>query len=191
MTTTYVKCQHTQGTRAQECVLVLVDDRMACVPIAPARNAVGEIALGVAMTAVGVISVRDSTVELHGIETPADLDALVARSGGFLVGPDWTYRTRLPIIGTMILRGNENITATHVPAVMLARLTPNRAPLSTKPVKVVCGIGAGILAIAGITYLATDSLELLFGIGFWGVLMIGTALFLWLRYRNTTFGLTP
>jgi hypothetical protein len=184
--TTYVRCRHTKDNRMQECVLVLVADRMACVPIAPSENVVGTIAAGLAMTAVGMIVVRDTAIDVSRLETLADLDAALAGSGGFIVGADWTYRTRVPIIGTMLMRGNENITTrNHVPDEMLARLVLNRAPPSSKVVMVVCGIGTAVLAAAGIVYLATGSLALLIGIGFYGVLIVAIALYTWLRLRKT------
>jgi hypothetical protein len=187
MTTTYVKCTHTRGNRIQECVLVLTDDRMACLPIGPAQNAAAKIAGGIAMAAAGLVTIRLDTmvIEPRQLATVEQLDAAVRGAGGFYVGADWTYRTRVPVIGTMLKHGDEVLTTRErVPAPILAKLTPDRAPLSAKVVKIVCGIGAGILAIAAIVYLATGSLEALFGIGFWGVLIIGAALYAWIRVRR-------
>lgn len=187
MMATYVKCTHTKGNRVQECILVRVADRMACIPIAPAQNLVGQIAGGLAMGAVGLVTIRlgSKVVDVSQLASAEDLDAAIAGSGGFQLGADWLYRTRVPMIGTMIMRGNEGITTRErVPAEMLAMLTPNRAPGSSKVVKIVCAIGAGILAIAGIVFLATGSVELLVGIGFWGILMIATSLYAWIRLRK-------
>jgi hypothetical protein len=185
--TAHVKCTHTKGNRTQECVLVLVADRLACIPIAPSENALAKIAGGLAWTAVGVITIRlgERTLDFSDLATVEELDALVVASGGFHLGADWLYRTNIPVIGTMLTHGNENITTREkVPAAMFALLTPNRIPPSPKVVIIMCGIGAAIIAAATISYVATGSLELLFGIGFWGVLIIGTALFAWLRLRR-------
>ena len=182
----YVKCAHGKGTRTQECLLVLVADRMACIPIAPAENVVGKIAAGLAMTAVGGVELRlgKRVIDARNLATAEDLDAAVAASGGFYLGAEWTYRTRIPVIGTMLMHGKETITTRDpVSPEMFARLTPNRAPPSAKVVKVVCAIGAGILAIATIVYLATGQIEMLFGIGFWGVLLIATSLYAWHRLK--------
>jgi len=186
---TYVKCTHTKRNRVQECLLVLVADRMACIPVAPAENAIGKIAAGLAMTAVGLIKIRlgSTEVDVDQLVTADHLAAAIDGSGGFYVGADWTYRTRIPVIGTMLMHGDETITTRErVPAEMFAKLTINRAPLSSKVVKVVVGIGTVIVAAAVITYLATGSLELLFGIGFWGILLIATSLYAWLRLRRTS-----
>lgn len=188
MTATYVTCTHTKGNRVQECLLVLVADRMACIPIAPAENAVGKIAAGLAMTAVGLVTIRLGNTELDvtQLATAEQLAAALDSSGGFYLGADWTYRTRIPVIGTMLMHGDETITTRkRVPAEMFAKLTLSRAPLSSKVVKVVVGIGTVIIAAAVITYLATGSFELLFGIGFWGLLLIATSLYTWLRLRRT------
>ncbi len=188
MTATYVKCTHTKANRVQECILVLAADRMACIPIAPAANAVGKIAAGLVMAAVGVITVRlgGTVIDASQLATAEELDAAIDGSGGFYVGADWTYRTRVPVIGTMLMHDKETITTRdQMPAEMLAKLTPNRAPLSSKPVKVFCLIGTAVLVAAGITYFATESLELLFGIGFWGVLIIAASLYAWVRSRRT------
>lgn len=183
----YVKCTHNRGNRVQECVLVQAGDRLACLPIAPSENAIGKIAAGLARTAVGIVTVRlgTQTIDASGLRTPGDLDAAVAGSGGFHVGADWTYRTRVPVIGTMLLHGDETITTREpVPAQMLALLTPHRAPPSPKVVWIACGIGGAILAVAGVVYTATGSLEALFGIGFWGVVPIAASLFAWIRLRG-------
>jgi len=185
--TAHVKCTHTKGQRIQECLLVLVDDRLACIPIAPSENALAKIAGGIAMTALGVFTFRlgERTLDLSELATVEELDAVVAASGGFHLGADWLYRTNIPMIGTMLTHGNENITTrAQVPGAMLALLTPNRAAPSSKVVVVFCAIGGAILAAATISYLATGSLELLFGIGFWGLLIIGAAVFAWLRLRR-------
>lgn len=189
MAATYVKCTHTKGNRVQECLLVLVADRMACIPVGPAENAVGKIAAGLAMTAVGLIKIRlgSTEVDVEQLVTADQLAAAIDGSGGFYVGPDWTYRTHLPVIGTMLMHGGDTITTRErVPAEMFAKLTINRAPLSSKGVKVVVGIGTVIVAAAVITYVATGSLELLFGIGFWGILLIATSLYAWVRLRRTS-----
>ena len=180
----YVKCTHTKSNRVQECVLVLVADRLACIPIAPAENAVGKIAGGIAMTAVGLVKLRLGTtmIDVADLSTADD----VAAAGGFFLDAQWTYRTGVPVIGTMLMHGTDVITTRErVPAEMLALLTPNRAPPSAKIVKVFCAVGAAILAAATITYLATGSFELLFGIGFWGVLIIGTSLFAWIKVSRS------
>jgi hypothetical protein len=180
----HVRCTHTKGNRVQECVLVRVADRMACIPIAPAENAVGKLAGGIAQAAAGLVTVRlgRTTIEVAHLETAEDLDAVVEGSNGFYLGPAWTYRTGLPVIGTMLVHGDEVITTRdRVPAEMLAKLTPGRAPRSARPVKIACGIGAAILAVATIAYLATGSLEVLLGIGFWGILVIATSLYAWKR----------
>ncbi len=187
MATTYVKCMHTKGTRMQECILVLVADRMACIPIAPSQNAIGKLAAGLALTAVGVITFRigERTVDVSQLATADELDAAVKSSGGFHVEADWLYRTGIPMMGTMIMRGNENLTTRdEFPREMLARLTPNRTPVSSKGVKIICAVGAAIIVAATIAFLATGSFNLLFGIGFWGVVIIGAALYAWLRLRN-------
>ena len=187
MTATYVKCTHTKGNRVQECLLVLVADRMACIPIAPAENAIGKIVAGLAMTAVGVFTIRlgGTALDVSQFETTEHLAAAVDSSGGFYVGTDWTYRTRVPVIGTMLMHVDETITTRErLPAEVFAKLTLSRAPLSSKVVKVVVGIGTVIVAAAVITYLATGSLELLFGIGFWGILLIAASLYTWLRVRQ-------
>lgn len=187
MTATYVKCTHTKGNRVQECIIVLVAGRIGCIPIAPAENAVGKIAGGLAMTAAGVVEVRlgRRVIDASHLATAEDLDAAIAEASGFLLGAEWLYRTNVPVIGTMLMNGKEVITTRErVPAEMLAMLTPNREPPSSKVVKIVCGIGGAILAVAGIVFVATGSLEVLFGIGFWGLLLIGTSLFAWLRLRR-------
>jgi len=184
----YLRCTHTKGNRVQECILVLVADRMGCIPIAAAENAVGKIASGLAMTAVGMIEVRlgKTSIDASHLATAEDLDAAIDASGGFHLGADWMYRTRIPGIGTMLMHGNEVITTREqVPPEIFAKLTPNTAPGSTKPVKVACAIGAGVLVIAGIAYLATGNLEVLFGIGFWGVLIIAASLGGWWLVRRT------
>ncbi|HSD90082.1 MAG TPA: hypothetical protein VLB44_21270 [Kofleriaceae bacterium] len=173
----------------QECILVLVADRMACIPIAPAENAVGKIAAGLAMTAVGVVEIPlgSKKIDVSQLATAEHLAAAIDGSGGFYVGADWTYRTRIPVIGTMLMHGDQTITTRErVPAEMFAKLTLSRAPMSSKAVKVVVGIGTAIVAAAVITYLATGSLEVLFGIGFWGILLIATSLYAWLRLRRTS-----
>lgn len=71
VTTTYVKCTHTRGNRVQECILVLVADRLACIPIAPAENAVGKIVGGLAMTAVGLITRAPRARAFAASPTPA------------------------------------------------------------------------------------------------------------------------
>lgn len=185
--TATVKCTHTKGNRLQECILVLVADRMACIPIARAENAVGKIAAGLAMAAVGVVEVRVGTtmIDASRLASTEDLEAAVAGSGGFHVGGDWTYRTRVPVIGTMLMHREETITTREqVPEEMLALLTPNRAPVSSKAVKIACALGAAILTAAVIVFLATGSLEALFGIGFWGILPIATSLYAWVRLRR-------
>ncbi|MDQ3338359.1 MAG: hypothetical protein M4D80_24600 [Myxococcota bacterium] len=189
MAATYVKCTHTKGNRVQECIIVLVADRMALIPIGPSENAVGKIAGGLALTAVGVITIRlgSKTIDASQLATAEDLDAAIAASGGFDLGADWLYRTRVPIIGTMLMNGKEVITTRErVPAEMFARLTPNRTPPSAKVAKIVCAIGAAIIAVAVMVFFATDSIEALFGIGFWGLLLIGTSLFAWLRLRRVS-----
>jgi hypothetical protein len=183
----YVKCTHTKGNRIQECILVLVADQMACIAIAPAQNAVAKLAAGIAMTAVGVVTLRlgNREIDASQLATADDVDAAIKGLGGFYLDAAWTYRTGIPVIGTMLMHGNENITTRErVPAEMFAKLTLSRAPLSPKVVKVVVGIGTVIIAGAVITYLATGSLEALFGIGFWGLLLIGTSLYAWLRLRR-------
>jgi hypothetical protein len=135
---------------------------------------------------VGVVELRlgGKTIDARSIASAEELDAAVGASGGFYLGADWTYRTRVPIIGTMLMHGNEAITTRdRMSPAMLAQLTPNRAPPSAKVVKVVCAIGAAILAVATIVYLATGQIELLFGIGFWGILMIATSLYAWHRLK--------
>lgn len=182
MTVTHVTCTHTRGNRTQECVLVLAADRMACLPIAPARNAVGSIAGGLAMAAAGLVTVRFGGRELavDQLATAAELDAAVDGSGGFYLDAAWTYRTGIPVIGTMLVHGGDVITTRErVPAELLARVTPAPAVRSTRAVKVVCGIGAAILAAAVVVYLATGSLEALFGIGCWGVLVIAAGVYAW------------
>jgi hypothetical protein len=182
-----VKCTHTKGNRLQECVLVLVEDRMACIPIAPPENVVGKIAGGLAMAAVGMYTVRfgGTTINASQLASRDELDAAVAGSGGFHVGADWTYRTRVPVIGTMLMNGKETITTrARVPEEMLALLTPNRAPASTKVVKITCAIGAALLMAAVIAFLVTGSLESLLALGFWGLLPIATSLFVWVRMRK-------
>ena len=177
-----VKCTHTRGNRVQECVVVLVADRLACIPVAPAENAVGNIVSGLAMTALGVTTIRLGTTEIDARElaTAEDVRVAVAGAGGFYLDAGWSYRTRVPVIGTMLMHGNETITTRdQVPAAMLAKLTPAGAPPSARPVKITCGIGAAILAVAAIAYLATGRLEVLLGIGFWGVLVIATSLYAW------------
>jgi hypothetical protein len=188
MAATYVKCTHTKSNRVQECIMVLVADRMACIPIGPSENAIGKIAGGLAMTAVGVITIRGGrTIDTSELATAEDLDAAIAASGGFDMGADWLYRTRVPVIGTMLVHGNEVITTREdVPAAMFAKMTPNRTPPSAKVVKIVCAIGAAIIAGATIVLLATGSLEAFFGIGFWGLLLIGTSLFAWVRLRRVS-----
>ena len=117
--TMYVKCTHTKGNRIQECMLVLVEDRMACIPIGPAENAVAKIVGGVAMTAVGLVKIRlgSRVIDVSDLVTAEDLAAATEAAGGFYVEADWTYRTRIPVIGTMLMRANENITTRdRVPA---------------------------------------------------------------------------
>jgi hypothetical protein len=189
MTATHVKCSHAKANRAQECILVLVADRIECIPIAPAENAVGKIAAGLAMTAVGLIRIRlgSTEIDVGQLASAEHLAAAIDGSGGFYLGADWTYRTRIPVIGTMLMHGDQTITTRErVPPEMFAKLTMSRAPLSSKPVKVVVAIGTAIVAAAVITYLATGSLDLLFGIGFWGILMIATSVYAWLRLRRTS-----
>lgn len=188
MTATYVKCTHTKGNRVQACVLVLVGDRMACIPFAPAENAVGKIAGGLAMAAAGIVTLRlgNRAIDASELATTEDLDGAVTGSGGFYVGADWTYRTRVPVIGTMLMHADQVITTRErVRPEMLAQLTPNRAPPSIRVVVVICSIGAAILAAAGITYLATGSIELLVGIGFWGLLLIATSVYAWIRIEKS------
>lgn len=109
----------------------------------------------------------------------------MAECGGFVLGPDWTYRTHVPILGTMLLAPDQNITTREpVPPAILAGLTPQRGPTSFKAVKVACAIGIGILALGGVVALVTGSLEALFGIGFFGVLVIGAALFAFVQVRR-------
>jgi len=183
----YVKCAHNRGTRVQQCVLVRAGDRLACLPIAPSENAIGKLAVGLASTALGIVTVRlgTQTIDASGLRTPEDLDAAVAGSGGFHLGPDWTYRTGVPVIGTMLLHGDETITTREpVPPQVLALLSPHRAPPSSRVVKIVCGIGRAILVVTGAVFLVTGSVEVLFGIGFWGVLLIATSLFAWTRLRG-------
>lgn len=161
-------------------------DRIACLPIAPAENAAAKILGGLALTAVGVFTIKlgGKEVDITGL---ADLDEAVAQTGGFFLGESWMYRTRVPGIGTMLMDGTQTITTRQpVPREILAKLTPNRTPPSPKVVFIVCGVGGAILAAATITFAATGSFELLFGIGFWGLLFIGTALFAWLRVHKHT-----
>lgn len=182
-----MKCTHTKGNRTQECILVLVEDRMACIPIAPAENVAAKIVGGLAMTAIGVDRIRlgNRVIDVSHLATTEDLAAAVEGACGFYVEADWTYRTKVPVIGTMLMHANETITTRdRVPAEMLAKLTPNRAPASSKPVKIACAIGGAVLVGAVIAYAATGSLELLFGIGFWGVLIIATSVFAWVRLRR-------
>lgn len=188
MIATYVKCTHTKGNRIQECIVLLVADRMGCIPIGPAENAIAKLAAGLAMTAVGVVKVRlgSAVIDASQLATAEDLDAAVEGSGGFHLGAHWTYRTGVPVIGTMLMHGNETITTRErVPPEMLAKLTPSRAALSAKPVKVLSGIGIAILAVAAIVYAATGNLDVLFGIGFWGALLIAISLSVWMRMRAT------
>jgi hypothetical protein len=191
MAAIYVRCAHTRDNRYQECILVLTADRMACLPIGPVENAIGKIAGALALTAVGAIEVRIGKMVVHpeALATLEQLDAAVLGAGGFYVDADWTYRTNVPVIGTMVMRGKEVLTIRErMPPQMLARLTPNTSPPQMKAVKVVVGIGAAIILAAVIAFLASGSLEVLFGIGFWGVLIIGAALYAWLRLRR---GQTP
>ena len=163
-------------------------DRIACLPIAPAENVAAKIAGGLALTAVGVFTIKlgGKDVDLTGV---ADLDEAVAHTGGFFVGDGWSYRTNIPVIGTMFMDGTQTIaTRERVPAEILAKFPVNRAPPSPKVMAVFCAIGGAILAAATITFAATGSLELLFGIGFWGVLIIGVAIFAWLRVRSIARG---
>ena len=94
MTATYVKCTHTKGTRMQECILVLVADRLACIPIAPSENAIGKLAAGLAMTAVGVFTLRigERAIDVSQLATAEELDAAIAASGGFELGADCRRR---------------------------------------------------------------------------------------------------
>ena len=86
----------------------------------------------------------------------------------------------------MLMHGDEAITTRErVPAEMFAKLTLRQVPPSFKIVKVVVGVGTAIVVAAVITYLATGSLELLFGIGFWGILLIAISSYAWLRLRRT------
>lgn len=182
-----VKCTHTTGNRVQECVLVRAGERVACLPTAPAENALGKLAVGLAMTAVGVTTLRlgGRTISSEDLAVE-DLEAAVVASGGFYLGSDWVFRTGVPLIGTMLMHGAETITTRErVPAALLAHFTPHRAPLSAKPVKVASGIGAAVLVVAGVVFLATGSVEALLGIGFWGVVPIAASLYVWWRLRRS------
>lgn len=161
-------------------------DRLACLPIAPSENALGTLAVGLATTAVGITTLRlGGRTDAAGDVAVGDLDAAVAESGGFYLGADWTYRTGVPVIGTMLLHGDETITTREpVPPGLLSLLTPHRAPPSWKVAKVACGIGAAILVVAGVVFLATGSVEALLGIGFWGVVPIAASLYAWARLRR-------
>ncbi|MCW5802298.1 MAG: hypothetical protein KIT31_07915 [Deltaproteobacteria bacterium] len=183
----HVRCSHTKANRIQECILVMAEERVACLPVAPPANAVGKLAAGLAMTAAGIVELRVGARVLGpgDLRTAEDLAAAVDASGGFYLGADWTYRTRVPVIGTMIMRAGETLTTReHVPPELLAQLTPNRAPPSAKAVVVACAIGAAIVAAGVIAGAATGSLEILFGVGCWGLLIAGAALFAWLRLRR-------
>ena len=183
-------CTLTKAHRTQQCILVLAADRLACLPIAPSENAIGKLAAGLAMAAVRVYRVRGgAAVDASELKTAEDLDAAIDASGGFYLDEEWKYRTRLPVVGTMMGRAGVVIaTRETVPEAMFAKLTLDRSAPSTKALKITSAIGGVIIAAAVIVYLATGSLEALFGIGFWGVLIIGAGVFAWTRLRAMSRG---
>jgi hypothetical protein len=178
----------TRGARTkQECVLVHAFDRVAVIPLAPPTSAIASIAGALVMVAAGVYRIRlgEAMVELDTLATARELDAVVTGTGGFYLDEQWRYRANIPVIGTMIMRGDANITTREpVPAAILARLTRDRSALRFRPAYIVIAVGAAVIAAGVIAFVATGRLDLLFGIGTWGVLIAGAALYALVRMRR-------